>query len=146
MECNCSAMFVNIITRTIDCVQCSKCWALAWFHPMDVSQCHPRSYRLDIDRQSIWCPHCFATVGYFFRWQQRPRLDTQTYFTYRSGDVRSASTIRPFPPNIPPQTVPDAISAIHHGINSSIMRESFIRREQKALTDLQQSLESSNGS
>ena len=30
MDCDCPAVFVNILTRTIDCVNCGKCWALTW--------------------------------------------------------------------------------------------------------------------
>jgi hypothetical protein len=31
MECDCSALFVNIFTRTIDCVKCGEWKVLAWF-------------------------------------------------------------------------------------------------------------------
>lgn len=44
MECDCSSLFVNIFTRTIDCVDCGAWKALAWFF-LDVHvalyRCHP---------------------------------------------------------------------------------------------------------
>jgi hypothetical protein len=56
MDCDCSAVFVNIITRTINCMRCGKCWALAWvcfdLHTA-LCQCHPLAYRVDFQQRTI---------------------------------------------------------------------------------------------
>jgi hypothetical protein len=48
MDCTCPTVFVSIITRTVDCVSCGRCWTLAWICldlQTALSQCHPSTYR-----------------------------------------------------------------------------------------------------
>ena len=59
-------VFVNVITRTVNCVKCARCWALAWFHLDDANtlfRCHPLFYRLNIRDLMIWCAICLEVVG-----------------------------------------------------------------------------------
>src|ERR1700739_653330 len=50
MKCNCLVFSVNVLTRTVNCVYCSKCWAMAWLYPdqgVAFSRCHTLCYRLN---------------------------------------------------------------------------------------------------
>jgi hypothetical protein len=51
MECDCSSLFVNVFTRTINCTDCGEWKALAWFF-LDVHvalySCHPLIYKFKV--------------------------------------------------------------------------------------------------
>jgi hypothetical protein len=40
MQCDCSSLFVNIFTRTINCTNCGEWKALAWFFPVQLPSTH----------------------------------------------------------------------------------------------------------
>jgi hypothetical protein len=56
MECDCSSLFVNVFTSTVNCTDCKEWKMLVWlFFDVHVAlySCHPLIYKFDAHNHTV---------------------------------------------------------------------------------------------
>jgi hypothetical protein len=67
MQCDCSWLFVNVLTRTMNCTNCGDRKVPLWFFPG--IQLHIYHQLIVEDHNhNIWCSNCYVIVGYWLHW------------------------------------------------------------------------------